>query len=71
METQNLNIKNFGDYRNFLKTHFEIKQKQKPNWSLGAWAKRLDLKATSSLTKIINGEREPGDCITEKLIQYF
>ncbi len=71
METQNLNVKNFGDYRNFLKTHFEVKQKQNPNWSFGVWAKKLDLKATSSLTKIINGEREPGDSITEKFIEYF
>jgi uncharacterized protein (TIGR02147 family) len=71
MDTQNLNVKNFGDYRSFLKTHFEVKQKLNPSWSLGAWAKRLDLKATSSLTKILNGDRDPGESITEKFAQYF
>lgn len=71
MEAQNLNIKHFGSYRDFLKSHFESKRSQNSNWSYGVWAKRLDLKATSSLTKIINGEREPGEEISTKLVQYF
>ncbi len=66
-----LNIKNFGDYREFLRSHFEEKQKTVKTWSYGNWAKRLGLKATSSLTKIMNGEREPGPEITTKLVGYF
>jgi uncharacterized protein (TIGR02147 family) len=66
-----LNVKHFGDYRDFLKSHFEVKKSQNPNWSYGMWAQRLGLKATSSLTKIIAGEREPGPEITAKMVSFF
>jgi uncharacterized protein (TIGR02147 family) len=46
-------------------------KKQKKSWSYGVWSRSLGLKATSSLTKILNGEREPGPEITEKMIRYF
>jgi uncharacterized protein (TIGR02147 family) len=66
-----LNIKNFGDYREFLKFHFEMKKNLNPNWSYGVWAKRLGLKATSSLTKILSGDRDPGPEITSKLVSFL
>lgn len=66
-----LNVKNFGDYRVFLKSHFELKKEQNAQWSYGAWAKRLGLQATSSLTKIMTGDREPGPEITSKLVQFL
>lgn len=66
-----LNIKEFIDYRAFLKSFFEMKKTQNTNFSYGMWANRLGLKATSSLTKIINGEREPGTEITSKMISFF
>lgn len=71
MEATTLNIKHFSDYRDFLTAHFAVKKSANPNWSYGLWAKRLGLKATSSLTKIMNNEREPGDQIIEKLNSYF
>lgn len=69
--TLELNIKEFIDYRTFLKSFFELKKSQTPSFSYGMWANRLGLKATSSLTKIINGEREPGAEITSKMIRFF
>ena len=66
-----LNVKNFGDYREFLKSHFELKKALNPNWSYGMWAKRLGLQATSSLTKILSGDREPGSEITSKMVQFM
>ena len=38
---------------------------------MGAWARTLGLKSTSSLTKVLNGEREAGPELLEKLIAYF
>lgn len=38
---------------------------------MGAWARALGLKSTSSLSKVLNGEREAGPELVEKLIQYF
>jgi uncharacterized protein (TIGR02147 family) len=68
---QSVNINHFTDYRTFLLAHVQNMKQKKKSWSYGAWAKAMDLKATSSITKIISGERGPGPEITEKLIQYF
>jgi len=70
METQP-HLKHFGDYRDFLNAHFDYKKIQNKQWSYGLWAKRLGLGATSSLTKIINGEREVGSKIEQSFINYF
>jgi uncharacterized protein (TIGR02147 family) len=66
-----INIKEFMDYRSYLKSFFELKKSHNPNWSYGVWANKLGLKATSSLTKIITGEREPGPDITQKMVSFF
>lgn len=66
-----INITQFTDYRSFLLAHAQDMKTSRKNWSYGSWAQSLGLKATSSITKIINGEREPGPQITEQLISYF
>lgn len=67
----NISITQFTDYRSFLLAHAQDMKSARRNWSYGSWAQTLGLKATSSITKIINGEREPGPQITEQLISYF
>ena len=64
-------VEKFTDYRAFLIAHAQDMKKINPKWTYGSWVKRLNLKTTSSITKIINGDREPGREITQKLIQYF
>lgn len=64
-------VKSFTDYRAFLIAHVQVMKKKKPDWSYGAWAKHLGLKTTSSITKIIQGDRDPGERITGLLINYF
>ena len=66
-----ISIRQFTDYRTFLIAHAQDMKRIRPEWSYGSWAKRLGLKATSSITKIIHGEREPGEQITEQLVTYF
>lgn len=66
-----LDIHKFTDYRVFLNTYASQMKKSNPNWSLGSWALALKLKTTSSITKILKGERDAGEAITEKLINYF
>ena len=66
-----VNIKEYIDYRMYLKSYFDHKKSVNPNWSYGVWANRLGLKSTSSLTKIITGNREPGEDITSKMISFF
>ncbi len=64
-------IHHFTDYRAYLVAHAQDMKRQNSSWSYGSWAKRLGLKTTSSITKIIQGDRDPGPGVTEKLIQYF
>lgn len=66
-----MNLNKFTDYRTFLVAHVQDMKKKKKNWSYGAWAQSLGLKTTSSITKIINGEREPGPNMTKKMVHYF
>jgi uncharacterized protein (TIGR02147 family) len=61
----------FGDYRSFLAHHAVAKKAAQPAWSLGAWARALDLKATASLTRVLKGDRQPGPEISAKLARYF
>ncbi|MGZ3774237.1 MAG: TIGR02147 family protein [Pseudobdellovibrionaceae bacterium] len=67
----NLSINQFTDYRSFLVAYVQDMKRTKKNWSCGAWTQTLGLKTTSSITKILNGERDPGPQITERLIRYF
>ena len=60
-----------SDYRAFLWGHAELKRAEVARWSLGGWSKRLGLNATSSLTKILNGEREPGEKTIKAFTNYF
>ncbi len=59
------------DYRDFLKKYAESTRLRKPGFTLGSWSRALGLKSTSSLTKVINGEREAGPELIAKLIRYF
>ena len=58
-------------YRDFLRKYAENSKLRRPGFSLGAWAKALGLKSTSSLTKVLAGEREAGPELLEKLVRYF
>ena len=66
-----LNITKFTDYRTYLIAHAQEMKKLKPDWSYGVWAKSLKLKSTSSITKIIQGQRDPGSKIENEFIKYF
>ncbi len=60
-----------NDYRDFLKAHAENKQLGNPNWNYSIWARVLGLKSTSSLTKVLSGERKPGPKMVDRLVKYF
>lgn len=71
MKSSQLDIKTFTDYRAFLKTYAYEAKKRNGQWTLGVWAHQLELKDTSSLTKIINGQRHPGVDVANKLCTFF
>lgn len=61
----------FNDFKVFLKAHFDDVKAGRPTWSLGAWARRLNLNATASLSMVLSGKRLPGPKMTESFVQYF
>jgi uncharacterized protein (TIGR02147 family) len=66
-----LEIFQFTDYRSFLQAYFSDRKKNHKLWTYGVWAKKLGLKNSTSILKVLNGSREAGPEITEKLVSYF
>lgn len=66
-----LQVTEFADYRAFLNAYYADARMKNPRFSYGAWAKKLHTKDTSTLTKIIKGQRDPGPRLTEQFITYF
>jgi uncharacterized protein (TIGR02147 family) len=54
-------VYNYLDYRAFLRATLLFLQKKNAAFSAGAFARKLGLSDTSSLTKILNGQRHPSD----------
>ena len=61
----------YADFRTFLNAYAQQMKNRQPMWSLGAWSKHLGLSTTSSLTKVLRGERNPGPKMVERFIEYF
>jgi uncharacterized protein (TIGR02147 family) len=61
----------FSNFRTFLVAEQQFTKQRKPHWNFALWASKLGLKDTSSLTKIIRGQRNPSEALTEKLVSYF
>lgn len=71
MEITAPGIQSYTDYRTFLVNYAQKQKNTNKKWTYGVWAKRLGLNSTSSITKVIQGDRSPGKEMTEKMIQYF
>lgn len=65
------NLTQFLDFRTFLVAHAQEQKRRNPHWTFGAWAKRLGLKGTASLTRVLQGNRHPGPHMVESFVRYF
>lgn len=65
------NLTQYLDYRTFLVAHAQDQKRRSPKWTYGAWAKRLGLRGTASITRVLQGQRDPGPQMVEELIRYF
>ncbi len=61
----------FNCYHTFLNEYVNFKKETQSNWSYSQWARDLNLKSTSSITKVLTNERLPGKSIAKSLITYF
>lgn len=67
----NLNFLGFSDIRNFLKEYSFAMKDQFSNWTLTEWSQDLGLESPTSLTMILNGQRNIGPSIETAFIKYF
>lgn len=71
MRTTKAPLKDFTDYRAFLHHYVRDAKEKNRGFSCRGWAKRLGFSDPSTLTKILNGQREPGPEVTRRLAAYF
>ena len=64
-------VEHYLDYRKFLIDFSEIAKKSIRNFNLARWAKDLGLSNVSTLTKILKGQRDPGEAMIDRFIEYF
>lgn len=61
----------YASVRAFLLAHAEHKRATHPRWTFGMWARQLGLRHTATITRVLNGDREPGDDVIRALAAYF
>lgn len=64
-------IFDYTSYREFLKEHFKEKKEKSSHFSLGVWARILDVSNRSVLANVLNGNRHPGKELQKKFVNYF
>lgn len=64
-------IEDFYNYRDYLNNYLNAAKIKNRQFSIGAWSKKLGLKSTAALSKVLSGEREITDLQIDKLVQYF
>ena len=60
----------YVDIRNFLKDFVLYSKFKNPKWTLGLLSRKLQIQ-TSTLTRVLNGQREMGEVLRDKLITYL
>lgn len=61
-------IYEYQDYRSFLASILQSRKKQRRQFSINAWARRLNLNSSSTLIMILKGQRNPGPQLVNKLV---
>ena len=64
-------VYDYSHYRTFLKEYHQFQVGQKQGWSLGKWARQMDLGSTAVISNILKGARRPGPSVTKRLVRFF
>ncbi len=65
------NVFNYSSFRAYLYDYIRDNKRKNRGFSLSKMAKKMGLANTASLSRVIKGDREPGESISEKLTDYF
>ena len=66
-----IDVLEYATLENYLADFVEKSRSERPTWSISGWAKRLGLKSTTSISKIICGQRTCGPVVSAALVKYF
>ncbi|MES2857087.1 MAG: hypothetical protein V4692_14560 [Bdellovibrionota bacterium] len=66
-----VNILDFFDYKDFLIAYADERKKRQATWSFGVWSKSLGITGSGTISRILTGDRVPGEDLTEVLNKYF
>ena len=69
MNIKGINIFIYKDYTKFLADVFEAMKTHQPELTYRKWAKQIGLSSVSALTMVLNGQRNAGKSLQEKLIK--
>src|SRR5262245_50665228 len=56
-----LELYGFESLEDFLNAYVAHKKRQNPHWTFGMWSRQMNLANRSSITRILKGERGPGE----------
>lgn len=57
--------------RAFLGAYADSMKRTRAGWTVSAWSRALGLSHPSSLTKVLDGDRDPGPAMVERFVRYF
>lgn len=66
-----LSVFEYSEPKQFLEDYVKLKRKESTTWSLGSWANKLGVSGTASISRVLNGERIPGENLTRALAKFF
>ena len=62
-------VLNYSDFRTYLRDLTAARKARTPGFQFASWAKRLGLRSHSSLVMILQGQRNPGPDLVERLVK--
>lgn len=71
IEPNSIHVLNYKNLKDFLKDYALHKKETDSTWSFASWAHHIGLESATSITMIINGQRNCGKNIEAALIKYF
>lgn len=62
---------NYQSFLRFLNDYYSAKHANNPNFNLTVWSKKLEFSSVAILTRILNGDRSPGEKVVQSFVRYF
>ena len=65
------NVFDFTSHQTFLSEFYRLMKAKRRSWSYEVWSQKVKVATGSTLMKITNGQRVPGEKLTQKLSEFY